>query len=780
MKRPTWILFTLILLVPVKPLVANTPANPPRKFSEEGLAPVSKLVEKAIRARQIPGAVILIANQGKVIYRRAFGHRALEPKKFPMTPDTLFDIASLTKVVGTATALLQLVEDNRVTLDDPVAKYWPEFKENGKAEVTLQDLLIHYSGLRPGLDLKPSWSGYEAALKKIEEERLISPPGTRFVYSDINFAILGELVRRLSGQSLEVYCDEHIFKPSGMEETCFNPSPVLFDRIAPTRKDRIGEVHDPTACRMGGIAGHAGLFSTADDLSIFAQMLLDGGRGKRGQILSRAMVERMTLPQSPPGKMPLRGLGWDIGPPFASNRDTLPPVGSYGHKGFTGTMIWIDPVSQTYVIILTNRLHPKGNGNAQALRDEIISLVSDAAGPVSRKQVVANRPSLADCVKDDGSEVGPLRTGIDVLASERFAPLAGLRVGLITNHSGLDSTGRRTIDLLSKAPGVKLVTLFSPEHGLSGNREGKIPLATDSSSGLPVYSLYGDVKRPDEKMLRNLDALVFDIQDAGVRFFTYITTMAYAMEAAAKQGLAFFVLDRPNPITGSLVQGPIMDKDLKSFTGYYPLPVRHGMTVGELAGMFNVENRIGAKLRVIKMEGYRRGDWYDETGLLWVAPSPNLRTITAAALYPGVAMAEGANVSVGRGTDSPFELLGAPWIKARELTSYLSNRNIQGVRFMPVDFTPQSGPFRNRLCHGVQIALIDRQVFDSPALGVEITSALYRLYPKDFQLHRTLGLIGSREVLRCIKEGHDPNSIVQKWQDPLEEFCKLRSRYLLY
>ena len=315
--------------------------------------------------------------------------------------DTLFDIASLTKVVATTTALLQLVENGKVSLDDPVAKYWPEFKENGKAEITLQDLLTHYSGLRPDLDLKPSWSGYETALKKIEEEKLISPPGTRFVYSDINFEILGELVRRLSGQSLEAYCNEHIFKPLGMKDTCFNPSSVLFDRIAPSRKDGIGEVHDPTAYRMGGIAGHAGLFSTADDLSIFAQMLLDGGRGKNGQILSQAMVEKMTLPQSPPGKMPLRGLGWDIGPPFASNRDALFPVGSYGHKGFTGTMIWIDPVSQTYVIILSNRLHPKGNGNAQTLRDEIISLVSDAMGPVSAKQAVAMRPSLADYYKDD-------------------------------------------------------------------------------------------------------------------------------------------------------------------------------------------------------------------------------------------------------------------------------------------------------------------------------------------------------------------------------------------
>jgi uncharacterized protein YbbC (DUF1343 family) len=223
-----------------------------------------------------------------------------------------------------------------------------------------------------------------------------------------------------------------------------------------------------------------------------------------------------------------------------------------------------------------------------------------------------------------------------------------------------------------------------------------------------------------------------------------------------------------------------MDEAIKSFTGYYPLPVRHGMTVGELAGMFNAGNKIGAELHVIKMEGYRRSNWYDETGLLWVNPSPNLRTLTEAILYPGVAMVEGANVSVGRGTDSPFELLGAPWIDAKELTAYLNNRKIKGIRFVPADFIPKSSCFKNRLCHGVQIVLVDRQFLDSPALGVEIASALHRLYPKDFQLQKTLGLIGSREVLRAIKDGQDPNFIVQKWQGSLEQFCKLRSKYLLY
>jgi uncharacterized protein YbbC (DUF1343 family) len=443
-------------------------------------------------------------------------------------------------------------------------------------------------------------------------------------------------------------------------------------------------------------------------------------------------------------------------------------------------MIWIDPVSQTYVIVLSNRFHLNSKENGQTLRDEILSLVADAMGLISAKQAVAMRPSLAEYFREEERGNGTLRTGIDVLAAKDFTPLAGLRVGVITNHAAVDSAGRRTIDLLSKAPGVKLGAVFSPEHGLSGTKEGRIPSTKGSPTEPPVYSLYGVAERPKEKMLRNLDALVFDIQDAGVRFFTYITTMAYAMEAAAKRRIPFYVLDRPNPITGLLVQGPVLEKEFLSFTGYYPLPVRHGMTVGELARMFNVENRIGARLRVIPMESYRRSDWYDETGLRWVPPSPNLRTITEATLYPGVAMVEGANVSVGRGTDSPFELIGAPWIVARELAGYLNNRNIQGVWFMPVSFTPKSSTFENRLCHGVQMVLVDRQDLDSPALGVEIICALHRLYPKDFQLDKTLALIGSREVLRSIREGHDPHAIAQKWQGSLEEFCKLRSKYLLY
>ena len=766
-------------------------AIPP--LSEEQLTPIAEIVDEAMISGKIPGAVVLIGNQGKIVYRQAFGNRAIEPKKLPMGLDTIFDLGSLTKVIATTTALMQLMEKGKLRLEDRVAAHWPEFKANGKEEITVRQLLTHYSGLRSTLDLKPEWSSYATALKMIIAEKPFSPPGTRFVYSDINFIILGELVHRISGRSLDVYCNENIFKPLRMKDTGFKPSPALRSRIAPTRhqnrnKQKLlwGEVHDPIAYNMGGVAGHAGLFSTADDLSAFAQTLLGEGTLQGVRILSPLTVEKMTTPQTPPNKMALRGLGWDIDSPLSSNRGELFPVGSYGHTGFTGTSIWIDPVSKTYIIILTNRVLLAGKGDVIPLRSQIATFVASSLGPVSEERILSTRRSLTgyyDLMRSyrmHSFRDGKVQTGIDVLNVQKFAPLFGLRVGLITNHTGIDSEGRRTIDLLYKASGVKLISIFVPEHGLSGQMEGRIFSTTDSITGLPVYSLYGDVERPTEKMLDGLDALVFDLQDAGVRFYTYITTMAYALEATAKKGIPFYVLDRPNPLTGSVVQGPVMNRDLRSFVGYFPMPIRHGMTVGELASMFNKENQMGVKLKVIKMRGYQRSDWYDETGLLWVNPSPNLRTLTEAILYPGVAMVEGANVSVGRGTDTPFELLGAPWMKAKELAEYLNRRKIQGVRFIPVDFTPKSNRFENQLCHGIQIVLTDRQALDSPALGVEIASALHRLYSSDFHLDKTLPLIGSYEVLQAIKEGQDPNSIVLNWQASLEKFFKLRSKYLLY
>lgn len=749
----------LVGCVPLRP-----PAEAPRGLQAADLAPIAAIVEEQIRAGNIPGAVVLIGHQDRVVYRRAFGERTRAPQRQPMTEDTIFDLASLTKVVATTTAVLQLVERGRLGLDQPVARYWPEFAANGKGTITVRQLLTHQSGLRADLDLKKDWSGYETALAMIATDRPLAAAGTRYLYSDVNFEILGELVRRVSGLPLDAYCAEHIFAPLGMRDTGFRPAPGD-DRLAPTGYGRPGQVHDPSAARMGGVAGHAGLFSSADDLARFAQMLLGGGSAKGVRILQPATVAALRAPHSLPGQAKQRGLGWELGFPVALVRQA--PLGSFGHTGFTGTLLWLDPASRTYVIVLSNRVYPDGKGDARPLRQQILALVADA---------LAAAPAIART----NEPAGRVASGADVLAADGFAPLRGLRIGLITNHTGRDAAGNRLIDLLHGAPEVQLAALFSPEHGLRGQADEQVASGHDPQTELPVHSLYGAVRRPTEPMLEGLDALVFDIQDAGARFYTYSSTMAYAMEAAAHKGIAFYVLDRPNPITAERVQGPVMDADLRSFTGYFPLPVRHGMTMGELARLFNGENRIGVRLQVIGMRGYRRAAWYDETGLPWVGPSPNLRTLTQATLYPGVALVEGANLSVGRGTDSPFELLGAPWIDGGRLAAYLNGRGIPGVRFEAADFVPRENRYGQQLCHGVRIVLVDRETLDAPALGVEIASALQRLYPTQFELDKTLGMIGARWVVQAIKDGQDPREIAQRWQGRLAAFRALRAKYLLY
>ncbi|MGH9356130.1 MAG: exo-beta-N-acetylmuramidase NamZ domain-containing protein, partial [Terriglobia bacterium] len=470
---------------------------------------------------------------------------------------------------------------------------------------------------------------------------------------------------------------------------------------------------------------------------------------------------------------------------YSSNRGALFPVGSFGHTGYTGTSIWIDPFSQTYVIILANAVHPGAHGNIIPLRSKIATLAAAAFGHVPTTAELTRRLSLTSYYellygfRAPRLRNGHVLTGIDVLEAEHFAPLTGKRIGLITNQTGQDGQGRRTIDVLHQAPGVNLRAIFTPEHGLHGFANGAVANGREPVTGLPVYSLYGATQRPSPQMLNGLDALVYDVQDVGVRFYTYITTLGYGMQAATRAGIPIYVLDRPDPLGGAAVEGPLLDRNLISFTGYFPLPVRDGMTLGELAKMFNHEDRIGANLHVIKMHGWRRTDWFDETGLAWVNPSPNLRNLTETILYPAVGMIEGANVSVGRGTDTPFEVLGAPWIDGRKLAAYLNERRVQGVRFIPVDFTPTRAEFKGIRCHGVSIQLLDRQALDSPELGVELASALAQLFPNDFLLEKTLPLVGSYGVIAAIKSGEDPRAIAREWQAALSSFLSMRAKYLL-
>jgi len=765
------------------------------------LSAVDSTIERAIADGNIPGAVLVVGHDGAVVYRKAYGERSLEPRREPMTLDTIFDLASLTKVIVTTTAVMQLFEEGKVRFNDPVAKYLPEFAQNGKEDITVRQLLTHYSGLDKDLDLKTPWEGKDTAYKMAFEGAPAEPPGSHFTYSDINFIVLGALVERVSGETLDEYAERHIFAPLKMTRTRFLPPESWRSKIAPTQYDENehmlwGVVHDPTARRMGGVAGHAGLFSTGDDLAKFAQALLDGGDG----ILSAAAVEKMTTPEQPPSAPVLRGFGWDIDSPFSSNRGDLFPVGGFGHTGFTGTSMWIDPTTQTYIILLTNAVHPRGKGTAIALRSKVATEVAAALTLTPSEKDELRWKSLTgyneaqSAARRMSSRNGTVKTGIDVLEENGFDVLkaAGAssdtkkKIGLVTNQTGVDADGKRTIDVLAHAPGVSLDAIFSPEHGVTGTLDTTdINNSKDAATGIPVYSVYGAKdadRRPSLDVLKNLDAVVFDIQDAGTRFYTYETTLGYFLEAAAKAGIELIVLDRPDPITGSFVQGPVSDEGRESFTNYWTVPVRHGMTMGELAKMFNTERGINAKLTVVPMDGWQRGDWFDSTGLAWVNPSPNLRSVTEAALYPGAALIEGTNVSVGRGTDTPFELVGAPWIKpnSRELAAYLNARGIGGVRFVPVTFTPAASVYSGQECRGVNVILTDRNGFDAPELGIELAAALQKLYPADFKIGRMQQLLVNQSAYDALMAGEDPRRIAGDWQEGLEKFDKVREKYLIY
>jgi uncharacterized protein YbbC (DUF1343 family)/CubicO group peptidase (beta-lactamase class C family) len=725
--------------------------------SFSGAEQLDSAINRAVRENKIPGAVVLVGHGGHVVYRKAYGYRALLPVKERMTVDTIFDIASLTKIVATTSAAMKLVEEGKLRVDDPVTAYLPEF-QGGKSSITVRDLMTHFSGLRPDLDLEPAWSGYETGIRKALLDKPTAPPEAKFTYSDINFVLMGEIIGRLSGQPENEYVRSILFEPLGMKQTTYLPARVLRPRIAPTEKDEHGRilrgiVDDPTTRYMGGVAGHAGVFSTADDLAKFCQMILDGGDG----IFKPETIHTFTTNHAPPGQPIQRGLGWDIDSPYSRPRGELFPVGSFGHTGFSGTSFWLDPASKTYVILLTNSIHPARRPAITPLRSEVATIVARSVGY---------------------GTAGGTRTGLDVLEEDNFKIFQGKRVGLITNQTGIDRLGRRNVDVM-KAARIRVVALFSPEHGINGveDRPG-IENSVDEKTGIKVWSLYGKTRRPTEEMLRGLDALVFDIQGAGTRFYTYETSMHYAMEAAAKAGLPFYVLDRPNPITGTHVEGPMLDRENLSFTGSFPLPLRHGMTMGELAALMNADASPRADLHVVRMTGWQRSQWFDETGLPWVNPSPNLRNLNEELLYPGIVMLEhSTNYSVGRGTDTPFEEIGADWIDPGALVARLKSMHIPEVEITPTQFRPSSSNFSGKTIGGLHFIVKNRDLFDSSRLGLAIAASLQALYPGKIVFSVNRDLIGNNAVIKALASGDDP---VRASEEGLGEFLELRRKFLYY
>ncbi len=777
----------LVSLLLVGTVLGARMSGAPAPLKPEKLAAMDAAITEAIAAKKAPGGVLWFERDGDS-YKKAYGQRALAPVAEPISEDTIYDAASLTKVVATTTSVMQLVERGKLDLDAPVVRYLPQFAQNGKEAVTVRQLLMHNSGLRPDVDLKPAWSGYETGIALACLEKLRSTLGSTFVYSDINFVVLGELVHIASGLPLNEYAAKNIFAPLGMIDSGFLPPKEKLSRIAPTElTDGVmlrGVVHDPTARNMGGVAGHAGLFTTVADLARFCRMLIGGGQLNGVRILKADTVAMMTQVQNDGSDR--RGLGWDIDSKFSGPRGRWFPAGaSFGHTGFTGTSVWIDPAAKSFLIFFSNRVHPDGKGDVAALRRTLGTLAAEA---IDRDK-------------------GAVLNGIDVLVREDFARLRGLRVGLITNQSGRDREGRATIDLLFAAKDVKLVALFSPEHGIRGVADDHVGDTIDEKTKLPVYSLYGDspkrapgqsdldyfgnvlrARAPQPAQMANLDAIVFDIQDIGARFYTYSATLGTAIEAAAKAKKKFFVLDRVNPIGGVGVEGPVMTA-APSFIGFHPMPVRHGMTLGELARMYNVERKFGADLVVVPCENWSRDQWLDQTGLPWVNPSPSMRSLTAAILYPGLCLLESTEISMGRGTLKPFEQVGAPFVDGEKLAAELNRAAIPGVRFEPVKFTPQPalypGPAKSlkhgeKECGGVRVVLLDRDHCPVIDIGLELALALQRLYPTQFKTDLMARLLGNDATLNDIKSGLSTSAIKAAYAKELAAFDERRQAYLLY
>jgi uncharacterized protein YbbC (DUF1343 family)/CubicO group peptidase (beta-lactamase class C family) len=785
-----------------------TPEN--AGLSSDVLAFIDSEVEKALQNKQMPGCVVAIGRKNKLAFLKAYGNKQVQPNAIPMDVDTVFDLASVTKPVATATSIMVLVDQGKVDLDTKVAQYMPEFAANGKENVTVRQLLIHTAGLIPDNNLSEYNDGAEKAVERFVKINLVAEPDTKFAYSDVGFQNLGELVRRVSGKNVHLFSQEFIFAPLGMTETMYLPNEALRKRAAPAeqREGRWmqGEVHDPRAYKTDGIAGHAGLFSTARDLAVYCDMMLRFGEseitGKR--ILQEATVKKMIAGEPVPKANPvgLRGLGWDKRTGYSSNRSWNMSPQAFGHGGFTGTGVWIDPGHDLFVIFLSNRVHPDGTGSVNPLIGKIGTIAVDAIireqdhpvillrkmPPLHRRGISAipllwrGQGVVSDPKrKHDKDYATSLLTGIDVLKRDNFAILKGKKVGLITNHTGLDADGTSTPMLLKNAPDVQLVCLFAPEHGFAGalDEEG-IRDQKDPATGLPVYSLYGNTRRPTPKMLAEVDVLVFDMMDIGARFYTYISTLGLAMQAAAENNVSFVVLDRPNPIGGVQVEGGRLDPGSESFIAFHPIAIRHGMTLGELALMFNDEQALNLDLTIVPAEGWERKAYFEETKIPWVNPSPNMKTVNGAIIYPGLCLIEFTNLSVGRGTEMPFEIVGAPWIDGDKLAEALGKQNLAGVRFEPMEFTPPVRQYANERCKGVRIHVENRETFEPVLFGLTLIEVLHRDYRDQWDRSNLNTLLLHRKAVDMLGSGKAAVEVDVLWKKERAEFLKRRERYLIY
>jgi beta-glucosidase-like glycosyl hydrolase/uncharacterized protein YbbC (DUF1343 family) len=753
-------------------LVPSTPEE--AGFTAEGLAEVDAVVERAIAERAFPGAVVAIGHRGRLAHLKAYGRMTYDAGAAAMATDTIFDLASLTKVVATTTVAMTLVDEGRLDLDARVDSFLPRFVGPNKEKVTVRHLLTHAAGIDWWAPLFREVSGQAAYVERICAMPLAAEPGAVMKYSDLGIILLGEILERVSGRPLEALVRERVTGPLGMRDTLYRPGPELLSRIPPTEADpwrgRVvhGEVHDENAFAIGGAAPHAGLFSTAPDLARFAQMLLWGGVYDHRRVVSRRTVDAFTRRATlPPGTD--RALGWDTRSAQGSSAGTLFSPTSFGHTGFTGTSLWIDPERELFVVLLTNRVHPTRENNA----------------------IRTVRPALADAVvralADPNEHPAPVRVGLDRVAAGEVPELAGKRLGLLTHAAAVALDGRRSVEVLRERR-LDLVRLYAPEHGLAARAAAgePVPDGRDPASGLPVVSLYFAGSKPTAEDLADIDTLVIDLQDAGVRFYTYTGTLLRCLRAAAEADVEVVVLDRPNPLGGEYVAGPVRAPFAEvppALVSETPGPLVHGLTIGEMARYANGLLPRPARLSVVAMRGWRRSMRWPETGRRWLPPSPNLRTADAALAYPGTCLLEATNVAEGRGTDAPFLLLGAPWLDLGALPAAAPGFALTPVRFTPRPSAAAPAPKHAGVeCAGVRVAVSDAAAADPYRLGVELLAALAR--QSAFSWLRDgaalTWLVGTPRLGERLAAGMSPGAIVAADAPDIAAWREARKPALLY
>ncbi len=768
---------------------ARTPATSDAAI-QEALAPLATLSREAVETGMTPGVVIAAGRDGRILYTHIEGFDSLETADRSAPEQWIFDLASVTKPVATALAVMVLVQDGRLALDVPVSRYLKEFRAADKAGITVEHLLRHTSGLPAVVSVEGTSRRTAALIERIAALSLRFPSGTRHLYSDTGYILLGLLVERVSGMPLDQFARSRIFEPLRMHDTRFVPDdapllpPAVQDRCVPT--DPAGfrdpelrcRVHDPRARRMGGVAGHAGVFSTAADLARLAGALTAAG----GTTPLRPEV-RDRMFRAGAGSARPWGLGWGLPDPGETRPGHGWPPGGVWHLGFTGILLWLDPGTGAFLVVLGDRVAVRPIGDLMKLRRQAAWVVHRAFASDATPRGAAT-PSEAATPGDSRTPddaTGGVRTGLDRLAAGEWPPeLAGAKVALITNHTGRDAQGRSAMELLHESGVVELVSILTPEHGLDGSQDRHVPDDDKRWRDIPVHSLFGPRRSPDAVVLHGAEAIVFDVQDAGARFYTYVSTMVNALRFAAENGLRFVVLDRPNPIGGVAVEGPLADKNALDFVGALRIPIRHGMTVGELARFAVDQLKLGVRLVVVPMDGWQRTMLFDDTGLPWIAPSPNLRTPHQALLYPGIGLLETTNLSVGRGTDTPFEVVGAPWIDEHLMVRALRAKRLPGITFEPTTFVPRSSKFRNESCRGVRMRVTSAATFKPVQTGLAIAEVLLSLHGTQWQTGRLGRLLKNAQVLSALRRGAKLGEMARLMAADERAFAALREPYLIY